>query len=874
MISTPWRNSFIPISIFVLLFWLPGTSLAQGSDHRFDTDPFQAALNDMDLARAADLLDTWPSLAATPLERGIYLREKGRLLLRQGDLEAAEDSARAAIQLLHDGEAAERTKALLLLAEVLRSQGRWGKAIRAAREALRLRPEDHDALRFDTFFEIAAGYIELTPTMINASKALNPHPSASDSTQKYIDLAWASLPAGDTLKRMAILNLRSRLLQIQPSRLDDSLPLLQEAEQLHLARQGRLSYPALQTYDLLSAYYLRTYKRPGHTELGMAASQTGLDMRAQIFGPDDPGRSRGLYMLAAHDFLYVDWRPPLKYPGRYDTVLQALQLAADACSPGFQSLAPYDFAAPDQIKRPFSYLTILGLMVRTHYLRYGHSQDSCDLAAILDIGREIRLIMAHQLAEIEDFYVLDSYYAQSQITIAVVIQALHDMFHLSGDHRYWEEALSLAEAGRAVKLRAELYSRYLSQDPKHLPAPETLPAFRIAEIRRDLLEPDQGMVLYHRARDYTLFILYVDQDTVQFHRMAEPRGVIDLARDTLKQEMERPTAALRAGAPSPAFVRASETLHEWFWAPLGDSLPARIRVVTSTDIEEIPLELLRDSTGTYLVERHVLSFAPGISLLALQSATAHGGNGRWLGLAPGFDGSPVSPCDGARRSDGELRPLCFAAEEVTAIHDLVGSGTLLTDAEATKDNILTKLGDYSVIHIASHAGTDEVRPDQVFVAGSNLTGEDPFIRMDDILAQDLSHTDLVVLSGCYTGRGVSLRGEAMASINWAFLAGGARSVLGSLWAVDDLATRQVMPHFYAAMKEGLPKDEAWQRAMKQYLAEGRSEHPYFWAGFRVFGDVAPVDLRAWWQRGWLWGLLGLLMATAGVGWWRKNREKG
>jgi CHAT domain-containing protein len=73
-----------------------------------------------------------------------------------------------------------------------------------------------------------------------------------------------------------------------------------------------------------------------------------------------------------------------------------------------------------------------------------------------------------------------------------------------------------------------------------------------------------------------------------------------------------------------------------------------------------------------------------------------------------------------------------------------------------------------------------------------------FLRLDDLLRDwrsKLDGTRLVVLSACDTGRGATVGDSAMA-LPWGFFFAGARTVVASLWRVDDEATALLMARFY------------------------------------------------------------------------------
>ena len=111
-----------------------------------------------------------------------------------------------------------------------------------------------------------------------------------------------------------------------------------------------------------------------------------------------------------------------------------------------------------------------------------------------------------------------------------------------------------------------------------------------------------------------------------------------------------------------------------------------------------------------------------------------------------------------------------------------------------------------------------------------------FLRLDDIYKLDLN-ADLVVLSACDTALGREIRGEGLIGMTQAFLFAGARSLIVSLWKVDDAATKELMARFYEGLlADGLRPAQALRQAQLSLAAERRYGHPFFWSGFVLTGD--------------------------------------
>jgi len=101
----------------------------------------------------------------------------------------------------------------------------------------------------------------------------------------------------------------------------------------------------------------------------------------------------------------------------------------------------------------------------------------------------------------------------------------------------------------------------------------------------------------------------------------------------------------------------------------------------------------------------------------------------------------------------------------------------------------------------------------------------------------------VVLSACNTGVGEFKTGKGIVSMNTAFTAAGVPSVLSSLWSAPDDATKEIMVSFYKHLKDGNDKAEALQKAKQDFLSANENmslDHPYYWAGFVMSGDISPI----------------------------------
>jgi CHAT domain-containing protein len=113
------------------------------------------------------------------------------------------------------------------------------------------------------------------------------------------------------------------------------------------------------------------------------------------------------------------------------------------------------------------------------------------------------------------------------------------------------------------------------------------------------------------------------------------------------------------------------------------------------------------------------------------------------------------------------------------------------------------------------------------------------LTAEAIAGLPLQDLELVVLSACETGLGTVAGGEGVFGLQRAVHLAGARTVVASLWKVDDAATRKLMRQFYSNLwDKGLPAAEALRQAQLTVLSEavGSGDQPYYWAGWVLSGD--------------------------------------
>jgi len=145
-----------------------------------------------------------------------------------------------------------------------------------------------------------------------------------------------------------------------------------------------------------------------------------------------------------------------------------------------------------------------------------------------------------------------------------------------------------------------------------------------------------------------------------------------------------------------------------------------------------------------------------------------------------------------------------------------------------------------IVHFAAHARLDASHPELSGVAlslfGPDASRRDGFLRTADLYRMQFDGA-LIVLGACNSALGPTPGAEGVFSLARAFQHAGARTVLASLWPVDDRASALFMAAFYRAMlREARPPAAALRIARRELANHPRYRMPYYWAGFVLQGD--------------------------------------
>ena len=199
-------------------------------------------------------------------------------------------------------------------------------------------------------------------------------------------------------------------------------------------------------------------------------------------------------------------------------------------------------------------------------------------------------------------------------------------------------------------------------------------------------------------------------------------------------------------------------------------------------------------------------------------------------------GDPIRPVgehlfaqlDGSREEVERLGSITKAAPDGILL------GTEATEEAVKRRSADGSLARYRYVHFATHGvlGRAGGGP-PALVLSDDGRKEDGFLGLDEVTTLKLN-ADLVVLSACETGRGRLDEAEGVRGLARAFLSAGSRSVLCTLWDVDDRATSTLMAGVYEGIEMGQSPADALRSAQLRMIANGKP--PLNWAPFILIGE--------------------------------------
>jgi CHAT domain-containing protein len=490
------------------------------------------------------------------------------------------------------------------------------------------------------------------------------------------------------------------------------------------------------------------------------------------------------------------------------------------------------------------------------------SVHSLDLAADLTLDTETQMLQAYQQAQqaLEQFKDQQALVHNDQaLMLSQQLDIPEHRWHLYqqravilerlGQNQqalaYWQQAIQQLNRIQAWHLnepawQAEMQSsikRYVQQllqqkdDQQSLSlalnAWETLKLKQISEyLGSACVIPQQTIhsLIAQQAGIAVIYPIVLDQ---HIEILVDIGGV--LHRYSVQQQPARITRLIQRlhdaiNQLRPEFPRYAKALHGILLKPLIPLLQASdihtLVWIQDTALQGLALSALQNEQARFVVEYYAVVMSPSLHLLSNQVRRSKPSKVLLAGLA------------NQQHYQSQNFPALPGVRDEIAWLKQHFDGDVLNDNDFSRENLLIQLQqtDYDIIHFATHAQIGSSIQDSYLLANN---GAVPFAQLESLItARQLSAhpLELLTLSACQTAYSVN---NTTLGLGGLLVQTGARSVLASLWQVDDSAAALLMQYFYTHW--GMyNKAQALQRAQLQLLGAAY-QHPFYWSGFILTG---------------------------------------
>jgi CHAT domain-containing protein len=333
------------------------------------------------------------------------------------------------------------------------------------------------------------------------------------------------------------------------------------------------------------------------------------------------------------------------------------------------------------------------------------------------------------------------------------------------------------------------------------------------EALRASLEPDQVLLEYSSLGD-ELVCFEVSPGSARVHRglahLPAIRPVVEQLRfqmSFLAHSSAMPAAS--KGGLERAQLGLLRALYQTLLGPLDNRWRDRqLIVVPHGPLHAVPFHALCDGSH-YVLEQAQTSYAASASL--------------FLRMKDGERGSIERPLLVA--TEDALIPA--VQREVERIGALFPQGRVLSGGKATLAALRKHASDADVLHLATHA---TFRSDNPWFSSFKLANS--WLLLRDIPRLGLNAW-LAVLSACDTGQVAVGPGDELVGLSHAFFQAGCRSLVASMWNVDDTSAALLMEDFYRRLRAGDGLSQALRAAQLDLRRDWPS--PYYWAPFFALG---------------------------------------
>ncbi|MBI3844783.1 MAG: CHAT domain-containing protein [Planctomycetes bacterium] len=352
------------------------------------------------------------------------------------------------------------------------------------------------------------------------------------------------------------------------------------------------------------------------------------------------------------------------------------------------------------------------------------------------------------------------------------------------------------------------------------------------------LLPDVAVV-YVGVNESQVWTILIRRGNIQWHRVDATMDQIELASEVSIHNVSK-----SAGIVDDSGIIA---VSNWFLGPYSAELKTanEIVIVPAGSLARFPWDMATVPGDGPLVAQHSLRIIPSIGASLIIPSRRSAERAEFEVAAVGVSRFPrgnAMALRGVPKDGDRLNDLPEARAEVEGIVRYIKPSTVLLDARATVAEFARVVSRSKIVHLATHSLScvhDGLLASGVFMYESSERSGGPdqvhFLSGREILEMDMSGVDLAVLSACETSSGSASKHRGLLGLSSAFLFAGCKNVVGSLWRIDDRATRIFMEEFYAGLSRGEAPGKALRNTKNLFRTSKEFSSPFYWAAFTLWG---------------------------------------
>lgn len=371
----------------------------------------------------------------------------------------------------------------------------------------------------------------------------------------------------------------------------------------------------------------------------------------------------------------------------------------------------------------------------------------------------------------------------------------------------------------------------------------------VAEMQKYLAAGKQSFVQYF-MNDTVAYVLTLTSSSGSFIKLGNKK----FNQQTLVNFLQSCTNKKLLQNNYNAFAKESYRLYQTIFQQL--QIPQG-RTIICPDNVLIPFEALcTDAAGkNFLINQYAFSYVYSARYL-LMSFSSVKPKANFAGFAPVHFQPSLGVVD-LLQSEASLKKS----------KSYYRSATLFSAENASKNNFMSNLANYTVVAVLSHAKADNSGAEPV------LYMQDSLIHLSELNMLKNVSANLVMLSACQTNVGQNATGEGVYSLARGFAAAGIPALSATLWEADEQTVYALTEKMNEYLSQGNAKDEALAKAKRFFLQDNTNETtlPYYWANMILIGNAEPLQFSAasnnWW---WIAGIA--IIAAFGAAWFFTKRR--